>query len=76
MLTPAEALRDLPAVVVSADVAIDVGHGKVLELERLGVEGDGPWPVLDPDGALLAVYEPHRGSTAKPSVVLLGAGQT
>lgn len=76
LLTPAEALRDLPAVVVSDDVAADVAHGKVLGLDRLGVQGDGPWPVVGADGALLAVYEPHRGDTAKPSVVLVGAGQT
>jgi tRNA pseudouridine55 synthase len=76
LLAPAEALRDLPAVVVSDDVAADVAHGKVLGLDRLGVDGDGPWPVVGTDGALLAVYEPHRGDTAKPSVVLVGAGQT
>ena len=29
-----------------------------------------PWAVLGPDGALLAVYEPFRGSTAKPSLVI------
>ena len=31
--------------------------------------------VLGPDGALLAVYEPHRGSTAKPSARLSSAQQ-
>ena len=31
----------------------------------------GPWAVLDRDtGALLAVYERHRGPTAKPAVVV------
>jgi tRNA pseudouridine55 synthase len=30
----------------------------------------GPWAVLDGDGDLLAMYETHRGATAKPSVVL------
>ena len=29
-----------------------------------------PWPVLDPSGALLAVYEPVGGGRAKPTVVL------
>ena len=37
---------------------------------------DGPWPVLDGAGTLLAVYERHRGDTAKPSVVLTSSGQT
>ncbi len=32
--------------------------------------GEGPWAVLDGDGDLLAMYEAHRGATAKPSVVL------
>lgn len=76
LLTPVEALRDLPSVVVADDIAADVSHGKVLDVDRLGVVGDGPWPVVDADGVLLAVYEPHRGATAKPSVVLASPGQT
>jgi tRNA pseudouridine55 synthase len=70
LLSPAEALRDLDAVTVDETVAADVAHGKVLEQERLDVDGPGPWPVVGEDGTLLAVYEPHRGTTAKPSVVL------
>ena len=70
LLPPAAALRDLVAVTVDEATAADVGHGKVLDRARLGVTGDGPWPVLDETGTLLAVYEPHRGATAKPSVVL------
>jgi tRNA pseudouridine55 synthase len=76
LLSPAAALRDLPSVTVSEEVAADVAHGKVLVLDRLGVSGDGPWPVVGTDGALLAVYEPHRGTTAKPSVVLASPSQT
>jgi len=30
----------------------------------------GPWAVLDSAGDLLAMYEAHRGGTAKPAVVL------
>ena len=70
LLSPAEALRDLDAVMVDETVAGDVAHGKVLERAQLGVRGSGPWPVVGEDGTLLAVYEPHRGTTAKPSVVL------
>jgi tRNA pseudouridine55 synthase len=70
LLTPAEALRDVPAVAVAGDLRVAVGHGKVLEREILGLTGDGPWRVLDDTGVLLAVYEPHKGSTAKPAVVL------
>ena len=76
LLTPVEALRDLPPVVVADRIAADVSHGKVLDLDRLGVVGNGPWPVVGADGGLLAVYEPHRGATAKPSVVLASPGQT
>jgi len=70
LLTPAAALRDVASVTASEEVVVAVGHGKVLEREELGASGPGPWRVLAPDGALLAVYEAHRGTTAKPSVVL------
>lgn len=73
LLTPADALRDLRAVAVDAEVATAVGYGKVLPLEVLGVSGAGPWPLIDAEGTLLAVYEPHRGGGAKPSVVLASA---
>lgn len=76
LLTPAEALRDLSAVTVAADVAADVAHGRVLDLERLGVGGEPPWPVVGEEGNLLAVYEAHKDRTAKPSVVLASPDQT
>ena len=66
---PADALRHLDAVTVDGDVRTAVGHGKVLAPDALCVTGSGPWRVLDPDGDLLAVYEPHRDGT-KPAVVL------
>lgn len=72
LLTPAEAMRDHPSVSVDADLARLVGHGRVLERSDLGVGGDGPWPVLGPDGSLLAVYEPGSGGRLKPGVVLVG----
>jgi tRNA pseudouridine55 synthase len=70
LLPPAEAVRGRPRVVVGDDVAALVRHGRVLEGEVLGVAGDGPWAVVDGEGALLAVYEHHRGTTVKPGVVL------
>ncbi len=73
LISMAEGLRDRASVTVEGDVLVDVRIGKVLERERLAVDGDGPWAVLDPDGALLAVYEPHRGSTVKPTVVVAPA---
>jgi tRNA pseudouridine55 synthase len=73
LLPAAEALRDLAAVAVDDDLALAVGHGKVLPAAVLGVAGEGPWRVLGPDGDLLAVYERHRGDDVKPSVVLGGS---
>jgi tRNA pseudouridine55 synthase len=70
LLTPAEALRHLDAVTVAEDLLVAIGHGKVLPLDVLGVVGEGPWRVLGPGGALLAVYEAHKDGTAKPSVVV------
>jgi tRNA pseudouridine55 synthase len=72
VLTPAQALRDLPTVVVDTATAVDVGHGKPLERARLGLPDDhqGPWAVESQDGVLLAVYVPHREGTVKPEVVL------
>ena len=72
VLTPAEALRDLPIVVVDVPTAVDVGYGRPLSRSHLGIpEGhDGPWAVQSQDGVLLAVYGPHREGTVKPEVVL------
>jgi len=74
VMAPAVAMRDYPSVTVDEAGADAVGHGKVLETDALGMAGDGPWAVLGPDGSLLAVYERHRGSAAKPAVVVAPAG--
>lgn len=57
---------------VEGDLATAVGHGKVLERADLRAEGTGPWPVVDHEGTLIAVYEAHHGTTAKPHLVLTG----
>jgi tRNA pseudouridine55 synthase len=73
LLAPREALRDYPSVVVDGERLDDVRHGRVLPAE--GFPGAGPvWAVLDGDGALVAVYEPHRAGSVKPAVVLAPAG--
>jgi tRNA pseudouridine55 synthase len=75
-LTPAAVLPSLAAfrgvdpVKADDELVAAVRHGKVLPLTVLGVAGDGPWPVVDPTEALIAVYVPHRGATAKPALVL------
>lgn len=67
-----EAVRHLDAVTVDEAVAGAVRVGKVLEGADLGVGGPGPWAVVGPVGELLAVYEPFRGTTVKPSLVIPG----
>ena len=69
MLTPAEAMRDIPTVAVGEDERIDVGHGKVLTIDER-FAGPGPWSIVDRDGRLLAIYIAHRAGTAKPDVVV------
>ncbi|MCU1353456.1 MAG: truB, partial [Acidimicrobiales bacterium] len=71
LLPLVDAVRHLTAATVGDELAEAVSMGKVLELDVLGVSGDGPWSVIGPSGDLLAVYEPFRATTAKPAVVLV-----
>ena len=68
----AYAVKHLAGVRVGPEVAAEVAHGRVLDLDRLGATGDGPWAVHDTEGELLAVYEPFR-TGAKPAVVVAAA---
>jgi tRNA pseudouridine55 synthase len=73
LLPVADAVRHLPAVIADADVAADVAVGKVLPRAAMGIDAsDGAehWAVFDGAGELLAVYEPFRGDTIKPSLVI------
>jgi tRNA pseudouridine55 synthase len=70
VLAPIEAMRGYPRVSVDEAGAADVAHGKVLPLDVLSVDGDGPWAVVGPDGALLAVYERYDEGLLKPAVVI------
>jgi tRNA pseudouridine55 synthase len=65
LIAPVDALRDYPSVAVDDATADKVRHGRVLER----FVGDGPWAVVDQQGALLAVYELF-GAAAKPAVVI------
>jgi tRNA pseudouridine55 synthase len=71
VLPPVAVFRDRSCVVVDAEGAAAVGHGKVLDRSRLRATGDGPWAVVDEHGALLAVYEPYGEDRAKPAVVVV-----
>lgn len=70
LLTLPQAVRDYPQSTVDAATAALIANGRVLERSVLGVEGDGPWAILGPDGALLAMYEARGPKDAKPAVVV------
>jgi hypothetical protein len=70
VLAPVEAMRGYPRVTVEPGVADQVRHGRVLDAVALGLEGAGPWAVIDADGTLLAVYEQYGGDQIKPAVVV------
>ncbi len=70
LLSMVEALRDYPAVAVDEDLGRRVGTGQVLESGELGGTGEGPWPVVDSRGRLLAVYQPHTEGRVKPAMVI------
>lgn len=70
VLPPALAVAHLAQVAVDPPTAERVRHGAVVGTDQTGMQGDGPWAVVDGDGALLAVYERRPDGTAKPSVVL------
>jgi len=72
VLSPAVAMRGLARVEVDHQTAAAVAHGSVFPESALHAEGDGPFAVLDPEGALLAVYERH-GVALKPAVVVAPA---
>lgn len=72
VLLPAEeAFRGVDGVTLDAELERAVRVGSVLADERLGVTGDGPWPVFDGAGRILAVYERRGPGRVKPAVVLV-----
>ncbi len=73
VLAPEVATRDLQRVDVDVEQARAVAHGVTFPAPSLapGQEptGPGPFAMVGPDGALLAVYE-RRRSAVRPAVVL------
>ena len=72
LLPPLAAVAHLSAVPVDDEVAALVSTGR--RLDRAGptpFPGGGPWAVVGPDGALLAVYRAD-GDRVRPDVVLVG----
>jgi len=74
VLTPAQALRDLDQVVVTAEMQQHIARGLPLDRVPLGATGDGPWGLVDGGHRLLAVYEATETDRIRPSVVLEAAG--
>jgi len=75
MLTPAQALRDLPQVEVGSDVTRQVSLGLALDKVALGATGEGPWAILDRSGRLLAVYEGTDTDRVVAACVLVSSGE-
>jgi tRNA pseudouridine55 synthase len=73
VLPPLAAFRGHDPVAVDGDVEGQVRHGAVLARDALCIDpaAEGPWPVVDGDGALLAVYVAHRHGSVKPGLVLV-----
>ena len=70
LLTPAEALRDLPAVSVGEETTAKVANGTKLRTEELEGAPEGvPFRVLNGNGSLVAVYR-RQGDQSRPEVVL------
>jgi tRNA pseudouridine55 synthase len=69
VLAPAEALAAYPTLALDADSARAVAHGRPLPGDLVR-DGEGPWRVLSPAGALLAMYERGPDGSLRPSVVL------
>lgn len=68
LLPVREAVRALPAHVLTEEEVDDVLYGRV----RDAWDGDGPWAALTPDGELIAVFELWKDRIAKPTVVFGG----
>ena len=63
------AVRDLERVEVDPEQARAVSHGVSFASGALAVQGEGPYALVGPDRALLAVYD-ARGSALCPAVVV------
>ncbi len=66
LIPPAAAMRDYESVQVDGQTAAIIATGRVLPQPP----GDGPWAITDPEGSLIAVYEPFNDGWCKPAVVL------
>jgi len=71
IISMSEGLRDYEKITVNADVGKRIKVGSVMGKEKLGIHiGSGPWPIVDENDELLAVYENYNHDTVKPAVVI------
>ncbi len=69
VLSLSTAMRDLERVDVDDEEAQAISHGVSFASGTLDVRGPGPYALVGPDGALLAVYD-TRGAALRPAVVV------
>lgn len=67
---PGDLVAHLARLVLDADQARSVAHGRPLDRRLAGAAGDGPWSLVDAAGRLLAVYEARDLDRLQPVVVL------
>lgn len=68
LISLAEGLADYPSVPLDDETVARVRNGQRLSEEVL--TGAGPWVLLDPQGAVVAVHERVEGGKIKPAVVI------
>lgn len=68
IISLAEGLADYPFVTLDDDTVTRVRNGQRLSEEMLS--GDGPWVLVDPEGAVVAVHERVDNGKIKPAVVI------
>lgn len=73
LVPPAEALRALPSLTLSADLVRAVSQGKAVAWREFGIPpgGDGPVRLLDDDGALVAVAARPPADVPEPGAAPL-----
>jgi tRNA pseudouridine55 synthase len=74
ILTPVQALRDLPQVEIDDAAARQVSHGLALDKVATGAPGVGPWALVDGRGRLLAVYQGTDTDRMVAACVLVASG--
>jgi tRNA pseudouridine55 synthase len=74
ILTPVQAMRDMPQVEIDDAGARQVSHGLALDKVALGAHGDGPWALVDHGGRLLAVYQGTDTDRMVAACVLMASG--